>query len=57
MNLVTDDTGTITARGGGCNVEDYDPPDVPVPTFASYDEKMANFFRYRKQLSVNLGSW
>lgn len=56
-SLAAADVGDVTAQGGGCNVEDYDPPDVPVPTFAPYDEKTASFFRYRKQLSVNLGSW
>ncbi|KAF8597905.1 glycoside hydrolase [Ceratobasidium sp. AG-I] len=56
-NLATDDVNTVTAQSRGCDVEDYDPPDVPVPTFAPYDEKKASFFRYRKQLSVNLGSW
>jgi glucan 1,3-beta-glucosidase len=47
----------IQTQGASCKVEKYDAPDVEVPKFAPYDEKTANIYRYRKQLSVNLGSW
>ncbi|CAE6420974.1 unnamed protein product [Rhizoctonia solani] len=40
-----------------CFVEDHSASDVSSPPFVPYDEEVATIFRYRKQLSVNLGSW
>ncbi|KAG8726132.1 Glucan 1,3-beta-glucosidase 3, partial [Ceratobasidium sp. 423] len=40
-----------------CFIEDHSVSDVPNHSFAPYDEGLATVFRYRKQLSVNLGSW
>ncbi|KAG8718237.1 Glucan 1,3-beta-glucosidase 3 [Ceratobasidium sp. 394] len=47
----------ITTQGTSCKVEDYDAPNIRPPEFPPYDEKKARIYRYRKQLSVNLGSW
>ncbi|KAG8744504.1 Glucan 1,3-beta-glucosidase 3 [Ceratobasidium sp. 414] len=50
--------GDITiAQGIMCKVEAYDAPGIRTPEFPPYDEKKAGIYRYRKQLSVNLGSW
>ena len=40
-----------------CEVQPYDPPPVLSQTFPPFDPAKANIFRYRKQQSVNLGSW
>ncbi|KAG9073984.1 Glucan 1,3-beta-glucosidase 3, partial [Ceratobasidium sp. 370] len=49
--------GIIAAQGTTCKVENYDSPNIRAPEFPPYDERQARIYRYRKQLSVNLGSW
>ena len=46
-----------TASNDACTVESY--PCIPVahPVFEPFDTKIADIYRYRKQQSVNLGSW
>ncbi|KAG9124876.1 Glucan 1,3-beta-glucosidase 3 [Ceratobasidium sp. 392] len=47
----------VKVQGVSCRVDDYNAPDIQLPQFAPYDEETARVYRYRKQLSVNLGSW
>ena len=53
------DTQTFiqTASNDACTVEPY--PCIPIkhPVFEPFDAKVADIYRYRKQQSVNLGSW
>ncbi|QRV79062.1 Cellulase (glycosyl hydrolase family 5 protein) [Ceratobasidium sp. AG-Ba] len=46
----------VLAEDGDC-VSDYRPKDIVMPEFDPYDENLAKIYRYRKQISVNLGSW
>ncbi|QRV93739.1 Cellulase (glycosyl hydrolase family 5 protein) [Ceratobasidium sp. AG-Ba] len=46
----------VLAEDGDC-VSNYRPKDIVMPEFDPYDEKLAKIYRYRKQISVNLGSW
>ncbi|EAU88084.2 cytoplasm protein [Coprinopsis cinerea okayama7 len=50
-------TAVMDASDPQCQVEPYDAPSVDHQEYPSYDEKLATVFRYRKQQSVNLGSW
>lgn len=47
------DTSTDTQ----CLVELYDPPQLTDEAFWSFDSTAAAVYRYRRQQSVNLGSW
>jgi aryl-phospho-beta-D-glucosidase BglC (GH1 family) len=40
-----------------CFVTPYSPAPLSTPAFAPFDSKTATIYRYRKQQSVNLGSW
>jgi glucan 1,3-beta-glucosidase len=40
-----------------CSVELYEAPTVTHQDFPPFDQVKANVYRYRKQQSVNLGSW
>ncbi|KAF8546974.1 glycoside hydrolase [Imleria badia] len=40
-----------------CAVVSYDPPPLVNQTFWSFDSVTATIYRYRRQQSVNLGSW
>ena len=40
-----------------CSVVSYDPPPLGNQTFWSFDSISATVYRYRRQQSVNLGSW
>ena len=51
----SEDTGNVFAPG--CAVQPYNPPPVGDQTFPPFDLAKANVYRYRKQQSVNLGSW
>ena len=46
-----------TAPKAACTIEPY--PSVPItrPVFEPFDAKIADVYRYRRQQSVNLGSW
>lgn len=58
-----DTYGSLASNGNkdesphSCTVAPYDPPPILSQTFPPFDEAKANIFRYRKQQSVNLGSW
>ena len=47
------------AMGGDpqCPVVSYDSPQLTSETFWSFDPTTAAIYRYRRQQSVNLGSW
>lgn len=47
----------LATTSSSCSVDSYPDTPVPTPTFAPFNEKTASIFRYRKQQSVNLGSW
>ena len=51
----SEDTGSNFAQG--CTVQPYNPPPVGDQTFPPFDLAKANVYRYRRQQSVNLGSW
>jgi hypothetical protein len=40
-----------------CAVAPYDSPPLPSESFWSFDSITATAYRYRRQQSVNLGSW
>ena len=40
-----------------CSVVSYDSPPLPNQSFWSFDSITATVYRYRRQQSVNLGSW
>lgn len=46
-----------TSSSDACAVDSYTPPPPVCPEFAPFDNKIASIYRYRKQQSVNLGSW
>lgn len=50
-------TNDQISASDSCDVAPYDPPPVLSQTFPPFDRSKANIFRYRKQQSVNLGSW
>lgn len=45
------------AKNSRCTVTPYDPPPIADQVFRPFDSSMANVYRYRRQQSVNLGSW
>lgn len=47
----------VYAAGNQCNVQPYNPGPVQDQTFPPFDQSKANVYRYRRQQSVNLGSW
>lgn len=55
--VASEESRPLKSREAGCAVQAQDSPDLSLPSFAPYDRKTADIFRYRKQLSVNLGSW
>lgn len=50
-------TSDQISASDSCDVAPYDPAPVLSQTFPPFDRSKANIFRYRKQQSVNLGSW
>lgn len=51
------DDGDVYAQNNPCNVQPYDAPPVDLQTFPPFDQSKASVYRYRRQQSVNLGSW
>ncbi|KAJ3519539.1 hypothetical protein NM688_g9287 [Phlebia brevispora] len=51
------DNGNVYAQGNQCNVQTYNAPTVDFQTFPPFDQAKASVYRYRRQQSVNLGSW
>ncbi|KIJ59197.1 glycoside hydrolase family 5 protein [Hydnomerulius pinastri MD-312] len=52
-NALDDDA----SAGSQCSVLPYNPTLIVDPTFPPFDFSMANVYRYRRQQSVNFGSW
>ena len=55
-NAADSDTGDVYASSS-CSVQPYNPGQVSDQTFPPFDQSKASVYRYRKQRSVNLGSW
>ncbi|KAF7793112.1 hypothetical protein EIP86_004220 [Pleurotus ostreatoroseus] len=55
--LVLSSAGDVYAQTNPCNVPTYNAPPVDLQTFPPFDQAKANVYRYRRQQSVNLGSW
>ncbi|KIK91947.1 glycoside hydrolase family 5 protein [Paxillus rubicundulus Ve08.2h10] len=53
----TDATFDGSASGGNCTVVPYDAPPITDQDFAPFESTIATIYRYRRQQSVNLGSW
>ena len=52
------DNSTMSIADDSCSVTPYTPPSsLVLESFAPYDAQQALIYRYRKQQSVNLGSW
>lgn len=50
-------SGDVYTQNNPCNVPTYNAPPVDLQTFPPFDQAKANVYRYRRQQSVNLGSW
>ncbi|KAF7295032.1 Glycoside hydrolase [Mycena indigotica] len=50
-------SASLSGRDTCNNLKSIPLRDIPVPSFPPFDPDLAQIMRYRKQVSVNLGSW